>query len=62
MLSLEHHHFPQTSTVVPFEGNVGEAACKAEWAERTRRSEAGSFLKESWHRKHKLAFTTGFPP
>ncbi len=30
LLSLEHHHFPQTSTVVPFEGNVGEAACKNE--------------------------------
>ncbi|MDM5281639.1 hypothetical protein QUF95_30270 [Paenibacillus silvae] len=22
LLSLEHHHFPQTSTVVPFEGKV----------------------------------------
>ncbi|WP_427181830.1 hypothetical protein [Paenibacillus sp. TC-CSREp1] len=49
LLSLEHHHFPQTSTIVPFEGNVGEAAGKTKWAERTRRSEA-------------FAFTTGFPP
>jgi hypothetical protein len=43
-------------------GNVGEAACRMKWAERTRRSEAESFLKESWHRKHKLRIYNRISP